>query len=115
MSDFLYNVLYADDTCLYLSGRDLCALINLMNTESKLKLHWLKANRLTLNTGKTFFMLFHRGKRICLGNIGLYIDDIEIKESPTMKYLGVIIDAKLNWVSHITYVKNKIAKEIGII
>ena len=26
-----------------------------------------------------------------------------------------IIDAKLNWVSHITYVKNKIAKGIGII
>ena len=32
-----------------------------------------------------------------------------------MKYLGVIIDAKLNWISHITYVKNKIAKGIGII
>ena len=60
-------------------------------------------------------MVFHRGKRKCLGNIGLYIDGIEIKETPTMKYLGVIIDAKLNWVSHITYVKNKIAKGIGII
>ena len=46
--------------------------------------------------------------------IGLYIDDIEIKETPTMKYLGVIIDAKLNWVSHVTNVKNKIAKGIGI-
>ena len=86
-----------------------------MNTESKLILHWLKANRLTLNTSKTFFMVFHRGKRKCLGNIGLFIDDIEIKETPTMKYLGVIIDAKLNWVSHIIYVKNKIAKVIGII
>ena len=94
VSDFLYNILYADDTCLYLSGRDLSALINLMNTESKLILHWLKANRLTLNTSKTFFMVFHRGKRKCLGNIGLFIDDIEIKETPTMKYLGVIIDAK---------------------
>ena len=115
VSDFLYNILYADDTCLYLAGSDLCALINLMNTESKLILHWLKANRLTLNTSKTFFMVFHRGKRKCLGDMGLYIDGIEIKETPTMKYLGVIIDAKLNWVSHITYVKNKIAKGIGII
>ena len=60
-------------------------------------------------------MVFHREKRKCLGNIGLFIDDIEIKKTPTMKYLGVIIDAKLNWVSHITYVKNKIAKGIGII
>ena len=31
-----------------------------------------------------------------------------------MKYLGVIIDSKLNWISHITYVKNQVAKGIGI-
>ena len=29
-----------------------------------------------------------------------------INETNTMKYLGVIIDAKLNWISHITYVKD---------
>ena len=60
-------------------------------------------------------MVFQRGKGKCLGNIRPYIDDIEIQEAPTMKYLGVIIDAKLNSVSHITYVKNKIDKAIGII
>ena len=48
VSDFLYDIHYADDNGLYLSGRDLCALINLINTESKLILHWLKASRLTL-------------------------------------------------------------------
>ena len=32
-----------------------------------------------------------------------------------MKYLGVIIDTKLNWISHMTFVKNKVAKGIGII
>ena len=31
-----------------------------------------------------------------------------------LQYLGIIIDHKLNWVQHITYVKNKIAKGIGI-
>ena len=28
--------------------------------------------------------------------------------------MGVIIDNKLNWIAHITYVKNKISKGIGI-
>ena len=32
-----------------------------------------------------------------------------------MKYLGVIIVTKLKWISHITFVKNKVAKGIGII
>ena len=31
-----------------------------------------------------------------------------------VKYLGIIIDHKLNWVQHITYVQNKIAKGVGI-
>ena len=32
----------------------------------------------------------------------------------TTKYLGVIIDNKLKWTSHILYIKNKISKTIGL-
>ena len=32
-----------------------------------------------------------------------------------IKYLGVIIDNKITWIPHITYVKNKVSKGIGII
>ena len=32
-----------------------------------------------------------------------------------MKYLGVIIDHKLKWCEHISYVKNKVSKGLGII
>ena len=31
------------------------------------------------------------------------------------KFLGVIIDHKFEWNDHITYVKNKISKSIGIL
>ena len=30
------------------------------------------------------------------------------------KYLGVILDSKMSWVQHITYVKSKVSKGIGI-
>ena len=114
-SHLLYNILYADDTCIYLSGKDLHSLICTMNTEVNRIVVWLKSNKLTLNTSKTFYMVFHRGRRKLHGNFDLCIDNVKIKETLTMKYLGVIIDSKLNWISHITYVKNKVAKGIGII
>ena len=114
-SQFLQNILYADDTCIYLSCKVLHSLIKLMNTELGQISEWLKSYKLTLNISKTFYMVFHRGRRKCLGDVELFIDNIKINETITMKYLGVIIDAKLNWISHITHVKNKIAKGIGII
>ena len=30
------------------------------------------------------------------------------------KYLGVILDSKMSWIQRIAYVKNKVAKGIGI-
>ena len=32
----------------------------------------------------------------------------------SIRYLGIIVDHKLNWLNHITYVKAKISKGIGI-
>ena len=72
-----------------------------MNTELGLISEWLKSNKLTLNISKVFYMVFHRGRRKCLGDIELFIDNTKIDETNTIKYLGVIIDAKLNWISHI--------------
>ena len=60
-------------------------------------------------------MVFNRGRRKFKNNIELVINDKKIRETKSIKYLGVIIDSKLNWIDHITYVKNKVAKGIGII
>ena len=86
-----------------------------MNNEMKHISQWLKANKLTLNSEKTYYMVFHRGRRKSYNNIKLYIDDAIIEEASTIKYLGVILDNKLKWTSHIAFVKNKVAKGIGII
>ena len=79
---------------------------------------WLKANsrnRPTLNSEKTYYMVFHRGRRKSHNNIKLWIDDAIVEEASTIKYLGVILDNNLKWTSHIAFVKNKVAKSIGII
>ena len=60
-------------------------------------------------------MVFHRGRRKSCNNSKLYIDDAIIEEASTIKYLVFIPDNKLKWSGHIAYVKNKIAKGIGII
>ena len=40
--------------------------------------------------------------------------DCNLNKANNLKYLGVIIDDTISWVHHITYIKNKISKGIGI-
>ena len=59
-------------------------------------------------------MIFHRSRIKDNVSNKVVIDNKELIKVESAKYLGVIIDRKLNWIDHITYVKNKIAKGIGI-
>ena len=38
-----------------------------------------------------------------------------LKQTSQCKYLGLIIDNKLNWAAHIAHVKSKISKCVGIL
>ena len=59
-SNFLFTILYADDTCVILDGKSLENLITLMNQELHLLYIWLQPNKLTLNVQKTYYIIFHR-------------------------------------------------------
>ena len=115
VSPMLFKILYADDTCVLISGNHLNDLIDRLNTELISLNNWFKANKLFLNTKKNhFFMIFHRS-RIKPNVINkVVIDNHELTQVNSAKYLGVIIDHKLNWIEHISYVKSKMSKGIGI-
>ena len=42
------------------------------------------------------------------------MDNSTLSKTQNLKYLGVILDHKVSWIQHISYVKNKISKGIGI-
>ena len=62
VSDILLYVLFADDTNVFLNGKDIKIILNTMQLEPTKLYNWLLANKLTLNISKTHFMVFHRAK-----------------------------------------------------
>ena len=42
------------------------------------------------------------------------MDNYTLSKTQKLKYRGVILDHKVSWIQHISYVKNKISKGIGI-
>ena len=112
-STLLFSILFADDTSVFLEGTEYSKLIKSLNNEHENVTKWLNANRLTVNMKNTHYMIFHRAKFKTTGQ------DVVMQNSAltcvTTKFLGVIIDYKFKWNDHITYVKNKISKSIGIL
>ena len=85
------------------------ALFDLLNVELHLLYDWLNANLLTLNVDETFYMIFHR-TRIKTDKLSLTIGQGTLKETSQHKYLGLIIDNKLNWSAHISHVNNNVSE-----
>ena len=52
VSCLLFSLLFADDSYMFLSGKNPTALIDTMSTEIEKVLEWLDINKLTLNVKK---------------------------------------------------------------
>ena len=114
VSPLLFKILFADDTCVLLSGKNLNTLIALMNTKFISLNSRFKARTFPLTQKNHVFMISHKS-RIKSNFIGsIILDSSKLIQVDYVKYLGVIIDYKLNWIEHIASVKNKISKGIGI-
>ena len=115
VSKILFLLIFADDTNLFITGKDINSMINTMNQELIKINDWMIANRLSLNVAKTQYMIICGPKKFPITDSDVYINQHKITMVNTVKFLGIIIDSKLSWSSHILYIKSKIAKSIGII
>jgi hypothetical protein len=104
--------MFADDTNMFISGRNLLDLTNTANIELGKISSWFSTNLLSLNIKKTNYILFGNRR---LSAINLLINGEHITRVFETKFLGVSIQANLKWNTHIELIINKICKTVGII
>ena len=117
-SKLLDPIMFADDTNLFYSRKDIHSLFNIVNNESLNISHWLNSNKLSLNADKTKFTLFHKVRQrdnIPWVSPTLKIYNTLIKQVNYVKILGVIFDENLTWKNHINLIENKLSKSLGIL
>ena len=79
---------------------------------------WFKVNKLSLNTSKTKYYLFHsQNKKLEIPQhlAPLKINDALVERAKTSKFLGVVLDKNLLWKPRIDALALNISKNIGII
>ena len=111
---FCNAILFADDTTLYKSNSNLRYLEWCICEELKQLSDWFKANKLTLNLGKSCCILFDRGKDV-RAKFELNIENVTIPIKECTKFLGVWIDRKLSWGKHVDTIVLKIKRNMHLL
>ena len=106
--------MYADDTSLTMASASVQEIEDNMNIDLENISEWLKANRLSLNTTKTeFLVLSSRQRSAQLSYPTLQIGGKSIPRISSAKTLGVHIDETLSWTRHIEQKSKQISSCIG--
>ena len=103
---YLNCIQFADDTMLYLSHHNVKYLRFMIETDLENISDWFRANKLTLNVGKTNCLVF--GKNPPELTSALSINGERMHVTNTTKFLGIWIDNNLNWNQHLEHIKHRL-------
>ena len=106
---------FADDTNLLLANSSLKQLKTQLNKDLKILTVWLKANKISLNAGKTEILIFRNPKKPMNYDPKIKIDGKRIYPSKYVKYLGILIDAHLTWKYHVKTLVPKLTRAAGML
>ena len=104
---------FADDTNLLLFDKSLKSLKKKINIDLKLLCQWLAANKISLNSSKTEYILFRRKLKPINYELKIKINGKKLYPSTSIKYLGVFLDENLSWEIHVNSISLKLRRANG--
>ena len=112
------SIKYVDDTTLHCRLSEFtndfsASTSDLINHELDEYHIWLRANKLSLNIGKTKYMIFH-SPRSDTPQLSLLVNGQPIEKVSSFNFLGLLVDDNLSWNSHINSLKTKLSSAIGM-
>jgi hypothetical protein len=109
-------IMYADDTSISVTCSTVSEAAQKMNNLLKTVSDWLKFNRIALNISKCKYMVYtNKTNKNNLCDPKIEIDGILIEKVSQIKYLGVILDEKLNLNKNSENIVKKLNKKLGFL
>ena len=106
---------FADDTTMLNKNGSLKQLQKRLNLDLRNLNNWLKANKISLNAGKTELMIFRHPNKKINYNLKIKINGKKLFPSEWVKYLGIIFDSHLNWCHHIDRLAPRLSRANGML
>ena len=106
--------LFADDTAILIKTNSTSELEIKLNEDLARVSIWTNKNRLTLDPIKSHALVISPLLNEEHTTINIHLNACTIKYSECIKYLGILIDSKLNFRNHINVLQNKLLRAVGI-
>ena len=106
---------FADDTNLLHFSDSVKTLNKVINQDLKQLVHWLNANKIALNVSKTELVFFKPRKKQKDFDLNIKLAGKKLFQTSSVKYLGIKIDANLNWKDHQNSIAIKLNKANAIL
>ena len=100
-------LLYADDTVLYYSNKDISTIQDKLNENLDITSKWLKENYMKVNTDKSHLLLSGNTKHES------NIDNNIIISEPQQELLGITIDSNLSFEDHVNKICQKTSQKLN--
>ncbi len=107
------TILFADDSTLYLTGKDPVNMIYKANIELDILYKWCSSNRLTINQNKSYYMLFTNKTIKTLPPVFYYFDII--KRTTQHTSLGIHFDDSMTFKAHISNLCLKLSRIVSLL
>jgi hypothetical protein len=104
---------YADDIAIVAGGCFVTTLRDLMEYALKMTYRWCKTKGLVVNPQKTNIIIFTKKYKTEIIK-PLRFKGQESTYTNTVKYLGVLLDPKLNWKQHFTHKRKKFYSSVWV-
>ena len=102
--------LYADDTVIFSHAHDIRELQENMQSKVNKFYELCKMNALTINIHKTKYMIFGTRSKIKKAkHLKIAINNQQLQQVPSYKYLGVTLDSVLSYSNHISTVLSTVS------
>ena len=114
LSKLLNIILFADDTSIFYSTRNIVDIACTVNNELEKLDIWFRVKKLSLNVNKTNFIMF-ANKTQHRPTVNSILNGTNIEQVSHKKFLGVNTDENLTWREQIKTVEKKVSKSIAIL
>ena len=107
--------LFDDDTCILIYSPKTSTLAENINSELAIVDEWTVVNKITANPEKSLALIVPPKINDPMPDIQLHLNSNSATVEDFVKYLGITIDARLNFDVRINTLARKISRSLGVI